>query len=320
MSTHAVIVRTPLVAIEGVWVKLECCNPSGSIKDRIARYMLEAARARGELAPGDTVVECTSGNTGIALAMVAQELGYRLIVYMPEHMSVERRRMLERLGADVLLTDKALGFAGAIALRDRHRGEPRTFVADQFANPDNARCHQETTGVELVEQLRVRGSRRLDAFVAGVGTGGTLMGVSRALRKAHPDVLRVAVEPEESAIMSGGSAGDHGIMGIGDGFIPALVERSEIDRVIRVSTDEAHEAAVRIRRDHGFCVGRSSGANLVAALRLKAEGMIVATVWPDSADRYLSVGLEASWSDESLCPVRHLCAARSHHLLSPRPN
>jgi cysteine synthase A len=276
--------------------------------------MLEAARRRGELRPGDTVVECTSGNTGIALAMIAPRFGCRVVVYMPEHMSVERRRILERLGAEVRLTEKSIGFAGALERRDQHRGRPATYVPDQFGNPDNARCHRETTGAELVAQLAARG-RRIDAFVAGVGTGGTLMGVGRALRAEDPRVLRVAVEPDESAVMSGGPAGEHGIMGIGDGFVPALVEMGEVDRVIRIATDEAHATAARLRREHGYCVGTSSGANLAAALRLRAEGLTVATVWPDGANRYLSTGLEPPTSREVRCPMRAVCTARTRDVL-----
>ncbi|MEK7331244.1 MAG: cysteine synthase family protein [Candidatus Eisenbacteria bacterium] len=315
MSLLERIGRTPMLRVDGVFVKLECSNPGGSVKDRIARFMLEEAARRGELLPGDTVVEATSGNTGIALAMVGPLLGHPVIIFMPEHMSEERRRMLEALGAAVRLTPKADGFESAIARRDSFRGRSGYFVPDQFGNPDNTRCHRETTGRELIEQLREQGCDRLDWFVAGVGTGGTLMGVGQALRAAMPGVRIAAVEPEESAVMSGGCAGDHGIMGIGDGFIPSLVAMASVDEVLRVSTDDAHAAAERIRREHGYCVGRSAGANTVAARRLIERGGTVATVWPDCADRYVSVGLEAPSSDEVTCPLRSACETRARAML-----
>jgi cysteine synthase A len=213
------------------------------------------------------------------------------------------------------LTPRAESFAGAIARRDEFRGRPGYYVPDQFGNPDNTRCHRETTGTELVEQIRREGCERLDWFVAGVGTGGTLMGVGEALRAAMPGTRLAAVEPEESAVMSGGPAGDHGIMGIGDGFIPELVDMAVVNRVERVSTEDARRAALRIRRNQGFCVGVSSGANLVAAMRLAADGATVATVWPDSADRYGSVGLLDSASPDVRCAWREVCRQRTREML-----
>ena len=307
--------HTPLVVAEGVYAKLECANPGGSVKDRIARYMLEQAAERGELQPGDTVVETTSGNTGIALAWVGRTLGYRVLIFMPEHMSVERRRMLEQLGAEVRLTPRAIGFAGAVLLRDEYRGRPGYYVPDQFGNPDNVRCHAATTGVELVEQLRRAGCTRLDYFVAGVGTGGTLMGVGRALRQAMPGVRLVAVEPEESQVMRGGPAGDHDIQGIGDGFVPDLVDLRAIDEIMSVSSGRARAVAARVRAVHRYCVGLSSGANLAAALELRARGASVATVWPDSADRYASMGLSGGAPVDVRCPLRPFCQARARALL-----
>jgi len=310
--------RTPLLRIEGVFVKLECSNPGGSVKDRIARFMLEHAMRRRELETGDVIVEATSGNTGIALALIAPRLGCGAMIFMPEHMSPERRRMIETLGAEVRLTPRAESFAGAVARRDEFRGRTGYYVPDQFGNPDNTRCHRETTGAELREQLRSVGCRRLDWFVAGVGTGGTLMGVGEALHEQLAGVRLAAVEPEESAVMSGGPPGDHGIMGIGDGFIPALVRMESIDRVERVNSAEARAAALRIRGMHGFCVGVSSGANFAAAQRLAAEGAIVATVWPDSADRYGSVGLLDSSSADVHCALREECLHRTARML-PKP-
>jgi cysteine synthase len=196
---------TPLPQLEGLFIKRECSNPGGSVKDRIARFMLEEAARRGELLPDDHIVEATSGNTGIALAFVGRQLGYRVLIFMPEHMSPERRRMMENLGAEVRLTPRAESFRGAIARRDAFRGRTGYYIPDQFANPDNVRCHALTTGHELVQQLRDRGHHGLDWFVAGVGTGGTLMGVARALRAHMPGVAIAAVEPEESAVLSGAS-------------------------------------------------------------------------------------------------------------------
>jgi cysteine synthase A len=300
---------TPLIQVDGIFVKLECTNPSGSVKDRIARFMLEQAASRGQLTPGDVIVETTSGNTGIALAWVARELGHPVIIFMPEHMSPERVQMLTTLGAEVRLTPREEGFEGAVHRRDAYRGRRGYYVPDQFGNPDNALCHERTTGEELIRQIRERDGRRLDAFVAGVGTGGTLMGVGRALRQVFPDVRLVAVEPAESQVMAGGAPGDHDIMGIGDGFVPDLVNLPEIDEIIAVSSEEARGAAVRIHVRHGYCVGTSSGANQAAAMRLAERGLTVATVWPDSADRYGSMGL-GSPDIAVTCPMQRYCHAR----------
>ena len=306
---------TPMVVADGVYAKLECANPGGSIKDRIALFMLEAAAERGELKPGDTIVEATSGNTGIALAWVGRELGHPVIIFMPEHMSVERRHMLERLGADVRLTPREIGFEGAVRLRDAYRGHPGHFVPDQFGNPDNLRCHVVTTAREIMAQLREHGCERLDYFVAGVGTGGTLMGVGSALRAAMPGLQVVAVEPAESSVMSGGPPGDHDIMGIGDGFVPDLVDLRSVDRIARVSSADARAATLRIRSRYGYCVGISSGANMIAALELRSRGAAVATVWPDSADRYASMGLGGESAVGARCALKPFCDARGRALL-----
>jgi len=311
--------NTPLLHVEGIYVKLECSNPGGSVKDRIARFMLLEAQRRGELKRGDTIVEATSGNTGIAMAMVGRALGYPVIIYMPEHMSVERRRYMEAFGAEVRLTPETGGFEEPVRIRDTFRGRSGYYVPDQFGNPDNTRCHRETTGRELIEQLAAQGCRKLDWFVAGIGTGGTLMGVGEALRAAMPGVRIAAVEPTESAVMSGGSAGSHGIMGIGDGFIPGLVDMQAIDEVLCVSTADAHEAADQIRRLYGHCVGRSSGANMISARRLRDRGFVVATVWADCSDRYGSVGLASPSSGEVTCPQKASCEARGRELLQIQP-
>ncbi|HVS11789.1 MAG TPA: cysteine synthase family protein [Planctomycetota bacterium] len=315
MTMLDAIGSTPLLRLEGLLVKLECSNPGGSIKDRVARFMVQEALRRGELKDGDTLVEATSGNTGIALAMVGRELGHPVLIFMPEHMSPERRDLLERLGATLQLTPRELGFEEPIRRRDAYRGQPGFYVPDQFANPDNARCHETTTGAELLTQLRELGCERLDAFVAGVGTGGTLMGVGRALRAVFPRLLRVAVEPEESSVLSGGPAGEHEIQGIGDGFVPELVRMDEVDEVARVSSGAARATAMRIRREHGYCVGMSSGANTAAALELAVRGLSVATVWPDCSDRYVSRGLPGPAGDELRCPLHGRCESRRRAIL-----
>lgn len=307
--------NTPCLFIDGIYVKLECSNPGGSVKDRIGKYLIQTATRRGELQPGDTVVETTSGNTGIALTLAARELGYSVIIFMPEHMSVERRQMLENLGAQIQLTPRKEGFAGAVARRDTYRGKPGYYVPDQFSNPDNTECHRLTTGAELIEQLKELGCKKIDWFIAGVGTGGTLMGVGQALRNAFPGVRLAAVEPDECAVMSGDQPGDHQIMGIGDGFIPDIVAMEEIDQVVRIPTAAAMAQAERIRKERGYCVGISAGANTLAAFRLRDHGTTVATLWPDCADRYVSMGLQAPLSQEVQCPLKAACAARSAAML-----
>lgn len=306
--------RTPLARLDGVLVKLECSNPTGSVKDRVAKFLLQEALRRGELAPGDTVVEATSGNTGIAMSMVARELGLKALLFMPEHMSAERVEFIRALGAEVRLTPREESFAGACARRDEYAGRPGFHVPDQFGNPDNTRCHELTTGPEILEQAREMGVARLDVFVAGVGTGGTLMGIGRALRQACPELRVVAVEPTESAVMSGGPAGEHGIQGIGDGFIPALVDMELVDEVARVSTEEAHAEARRIHETHGHCIGRSAGANQIVARRFADRGLATVTIWPDCSDRYVSLGLHAPDAEETTCPEAHRCAHRREML------
>jgi cysteine synthase A len=302
---------TPLVELERIYVKLECSNPSGSVKDRIARFMLLEAKRRGELRDGDVIVEATSGNTGIAMAMVGRELGHRVLIYMPEHMSEERREFIRAFGAEVRSTPREQGFSGPIATRDTFKGRPGYYVPDQFANPDNARCHRETTGAELIAQLRAAGVRRLDAFVAGVGTGGTLMGVGAALRREFPGLQLVAVEPTESNVMCGGPAGEHMIQGIGDGFIPRIVDMREVSDVIAIPSAMARATASEILARHGQCVGFSAGANFAAARLLRDRGLCVATLFPDCADRYGSLGLEGPGSGASRCPLAKHCAHRA---------
>lgn len=289
--------RTPLVKVEGVYAKLECTNPCGSIKDRIAKYILEESSKSGLLRPGQRIVEATSGNTGIAFAHFARLLGHPVTVVMPENMTEERKQALRGLGADLILCSAEGSFAEAARIRDSLAAEHGWFNPDQFSNPLNVECHERTTGEEIVEQLRVRRIAPLDAFVAGVGTGGTLIGAGRRLRAEFPNLRLVAVEPTESAVMSGGAPGAHGISGIGDGFIPGIAsdgrggKHPSIDEVACVSTDEAREAARHLGDAHGFCVGVSSGANFLAAKRLAERYPTVVTVFPDGYSKYQSVGL-----------------------------
>lgn len=283
--------------------KAEFMNPTGSVKDRIACYMVERAERRGELRPGSVIIELSSGNTGIALAQVAAVKGYRLIILMPEHMSPERVRLLQSLGAEVCLTPQGEGFAGALArLQRMTEGNPKIYCPRQFENQDNLRAHYEHTGPEIWEQM----GGAVDAFVDGVGTGGTLMGVGRFLRERNPGVGLVAVEPSEAAVMSGRApVGPHKIAGIGDGFIPAIVDMEAVDRVEAVGSDEAVEMAKRLAREHGLLVGISSGANVLAAIRtLKELGREkkVVTVLPDRAERYFSTAL---YSPTEWPPLRH---------------
>jgi cysteine synthase A len=286
--------NTPLVEVDGILAKLECANPCGSIKDRVGRFLLERSRADGSLAPGQRIVEATSGNTGIALAYFARELGHPITIVMPEDMTEERKAMIRALGAELVLSPAEGSFALAAAIRDRLAAEHGWFNPDQFSNPWNSLCHETTTGAEIAEQTA---GRTIDAFVAGVGTGGTLVGVGRRLRRDNRHLWIAAVEPEESAVMSGGAAGPHGIAGIGDGFVPALARDGRgrlhalIDEVIRVATDAALEAAHDLRRRHGFCVGVSSGANYLAARRLQERFATVVTVFPDGYVKYRSKGL-----------------------------
>ena len=317
MPTLDKIGSTPLVQLESIFVKLECSNPGGSVKDRIARYILLAAQRRGELKPDDVIVEATSGNTGIAMAMVGRELGHRVIIYMPEHLSEERRNYIRAFGAEVRSTPREQGFEGPIATRDTFKGRPGYYVPDQFGNPDNVHCHQETTGHELLVQLRAFGVRQLDAFVAGVGTGGTLMGVGAALREVFPRLQLVAVEPAESNVMCGKPAGDHTIQGIGDGFIPPIVDMAKVSEALAIPSEQARAVAHEIRERHGHCVGMSAGANLAAARLLRDRGLVVATLFPDCSDRYGSMGLEAPSSESVQCPMRERCAARGAELLIP---
>ncbi len=301
--------RTPLIDVEGVYAKLECTNPCGSIKDRIGLYILEQSERLGLLRPGQRIVEATSGNTGIALAWVARAKGYPITIVMPENMTEERKQAIRSLGAELVLCSAEGSFAEAAAIRDELGRKNGWFNPDQFSNPLNAECHERTTGEEIVASLSTLGITHVDAFVAGVGTGGTLIGVGRRLRAAFPRIVIAAVEPSESAVMSGRAPGSHGIGGIGDGFIPALAGDGQgglhplIDEVVCVSTEEARTSAQRLASEYGYCIGISAGANFAAARQLQHRYPVVVTVFSDSYVKYQSVGLRHCLAGR--CPYEH---------------
>jgi cysteine synthase A len=310
-STLSAIGRTPLVRLARltpagsaeVWAKVESRNPGGSVKDRIALAMIEEAEQRGDLRPGGTIIEPTSGNTGIGLALVAAVKGYRVVLTMPESMSLERRRLLRAYGATVELTPAAGGMTGAVQRAEElKRANPTWFMPGQFSNPANPAVHRLTTGPEILAALGRAdlGSRAcIDALVAGVGTGGTLTGVTQCLREVMPDLLVVAVEPAASPVLAGGRPGPHGLQGIGAGFVPPVLEVSLVDEVIGVTETEATGTARRLASEEGLLCGPSSGAALWAALsvaRRLGEGGRVVTILPDTGERYLS--MEGFWPGE----------------------
>lgn len=276
----------PLVA------KLEMFNPSGSVKARTALAMIEDAEARGVLKPGATLIEPTSGNTGIGLAMVATIKGYRLVLTMPETMSLERRNLLKALGAEIVLTPGKEGMAGSIAKAEALRdATPGAVILQQFDNPSNAAVHERTTGEEVWADT----DGQVDAFVAGVGTGGTVSGVSRALKRHNPSVRVVAVEPAASPVLSGGKAGPHGLQGIGANFVPGNYDVAVVDEVISVADEDAFRASRELASTEGLLAGISSGAALHAACQLAQrpdmQGKTIVVLLPDTGERYLSAGL-----------------------------
>ena len=292
--------NTPMVKLsrvvkEGdaeVWAKLESFNPGGSVKDRPALAMIEDAEKKGKLKKGMTIVEPTSGNTGIGLAMVAAVKGYRIILTMPESMTVERRRLLEARGAELVLTPVEKGMKGAIAKADEIVASGREyFKPDQFGNPVNPQVHRRTTAKEIIAFM---GARKIDAFVAGVGTGGTITGVGEALRKKFKDITIFAVEPAASAVLSGGQPGPHVIQGIGAGFVPAILNTGVYDGIIKVENADAADLARRLAHEEGMLVGISSGAACWAALQVAGQfgkGARVVVVFPDVGERYLTTGM-----------------------------
>ena len=274
-----------------VWAKLEAFNPMSSVKDRICLAMIEAAEKEGKLKNGMTIVEPTSGNTGIGLAMVATVKGYRLILTMPDTMSVERRKLLKALGAELVLTPGAEGMPGAIRKAEELVASSRDyFMPQQFNNPANPEVHRRTTALEILEQM----DGEVNAFVAGVGTGGTITGVGEILKERIPAVQIIAVEPAASPVLSGGPPGRHRIQGIGAGFVPAVLNRGIVDRVIPVPDEQAAETARRLAREEGIFAGISSGAAAFAALQVARElggGKDVVVLLPDTGERYLSTDL-----------------------------
>lgn len=296
--------RTPLMELaeysrkyglkQNIIAKLEAFNPAGSVKDRVALAMIEDAEARGALKPGATIIEPTSGNSGVGLAMVATIKGYHLMLTMPETMSIERRNLLKALGAEIVLTDGLTGMAGSIAKAQELRASiPGSIILQQFENPSNAQIHTLTTGEEIWTDT----DGKVDVFVAGVGTGGTICGVARALKKHNPDVYIVAVEPESSPVLEGGVEGPHRIQGIGANFIPAIYDASVVDEVLPVPDDEAIRGGRELASTEGLLAGISSGAAVYAARLLAqrpdfADKKIVVLL-PDTGERYLSTELFA---------------------------
>lgn len=298
-SADQLIGGTPLLELthieakEGVkariLAKLEYLNPAGSVKDRIARNMLDDAEARGVLTKDSVIIEPTSGNTGIGLASVAAARGYRIIIVMPDTMSVERRNLMKAYGAELVLTEGAKGMKGAMAKAEELAKEiPHSFIPGQFVNPANPAAHEKTTGPEIWEDT----DGEVDYFVSGVGTGGTLSGVGRYLRSKKPGVKLIAVEPEASPVLSGGQPGPHKIQGLGAGFVPDTLDKDIYDEIIQVSNEDAFRVGREIGRAEGVLTGISSGAALCAALQLakrkEAEGKTIVVLLPDSGDRYLS--------------------------------
>jgi len=288
---------TPMVRINkipgltggSVYAKMELFNPGGSIKDRICLSMIEAAEKAGRLHPGDTIIEPTSGNTGIGLALVAAVKGYKAILVMPESMSTERFGLLSSFGAEVVLTSAIDGMKGSIIEAERLLKEnPGYFMPDQFSNPANPEAHRKTTGPEIWDEM----NGEVDAFVAAVGTGGTITGVGEVLKQRNKNIRIVAVEPASSPVISGGSPGPHKIQGIGAGFIPSVLNRDIIDEIIPVTDDEAFETAKLLSKEEGLMVGISSGANVFAAMKVAKKlgaGKNVVTVLCDTGERYISI-------------------------------
>lgn len=301
-SADQLIGGTPLLELSGIereyglkarlLAKLEYFNPAGSVKDRVAKVMLDEAEKSGELRPGAVVIEPTSGNTGIGLAAVAAARGYKAVIVMPDTMSEERRRLVKAYGAELVLTDGKKGMTGAIEKAEELKAEiPGSIIAGQFVNPANPKAHFDTTGPEIYEDT----DGKVDIFVAGVGTGGTVTGVGKYLKSKNPDIKIVAVEPSDSAVLSGKSAGPHKLQGIGAGFVPEVLDMSVCDEIMTVTSEQAFAAGREMGRREGVLVGISSGAALHAAKELakreENEGKTVVVLLPDTGDRYLSTEL-----------------------------
>lgn len=301
-GTLGLIGNTPLVELTHIekkfglksrlLAKLEYFNPAGSVKDRIAKEMIEQAERDGKLKPGSTIIEPTSGNTGIGLAAIAAAKGYRIIIVLPETMSIERRNIIKAYGAELVLSDGTKGMKGAIAKAEElHKEIENSFIPEQFENPANPEAHRKTTGPEIWNDT----DGKVDIFVAGVGTGGTLTGVGEYLKSQNPDVKIVAVEPSTSPVLSEGKAGVHKIQGIGAGFVPDVLNTGIYDEIIRIDNDDAFDTGKEIARTEGILVGISSGAALNAALQLakrpENKGKTIVALLPDSGDRYYTTPL-----------------------------
>ena len=303
-SADQLIGKTPIVEFKNIersegleakiLAKLEYFNPAGSVKDRIAKQMIDEAEKSGQLKPDSVIIEPTSGNTGIGLASVAAARGYRIIIIMPETMSIERRQLMKAYGAELVLTEGVRGMKGAIEKADELAGEiPNSFIPGQFVNPSNPKAHFETTGPEIWEDT----DGQVDIFVAGVGTGGTVTGVGQYLKSKNPDIKVIAVEPESSPVLSKGTAGSHKIQGIGAGFVPEVLDTKIYDEIIAVSNEDAFATGKTVGRKEGVLVGISSGAALHAGIELakrpENKGKNIVVLLPDTGDRYLSTPLFA---------------------------
>ena len=301
-SVDQLIGKTPILELTNIeeklnlkakiYAKLEYFNPAGSVKDRVAKAMIDDAEASGKLNKDSVIIEPTSGNTGIGLASVGASRGYRVIIVMPDTMSKERRMLMTAYGAELVLTDGKKGMSGAIEKAEELAKEiPNSFVAGQFVNPANAKAHFDTTGPEIWEDT----DGNVDIFVAGIGTGGTITGTGEFLKSKKADVKVIGIEPKDSAILSGGSAGPHGLQGIGAGFVPEVLNTEVYDEIITVSTDKAYEASKLLGKTEGVLVGISSGAALHGAIKLamlpENAGKTIVVLLPDTGDRYLSTEL-----------------------------
>lgn len=295
-SVLDIVGNTPLVSLYkltggNIFAKAEFLNPGGSIKDRIAKFMIEEAERRGELKPGMTIMEPTSGNTGIGLALVGVQKGYKVIIVMPENMSEERKKIIKAFGAELVLTPQEKSIGGTIEEVERRlKEDPSIFVPQQFENEDNPKIHYMTTGPEMYKQL----DGKVDIFVSGLGSGGTLAGVGRFLKEKNPECIVVAVEPKNVSALLGHEPGLHRIQGIGDGFVPAVLDTSLVDEVVEVTDEDAIDTARQLARIQGLLVGTSSGANVWASMQMLKKygnGKTVATILADRAERYFSTAL-----------------------------
>ena len=283
--------NTPLLKIDGIYAKAEMLNPSGSIKDRMVAHLIKKAEERGQLKPGQEIIELTSGNTGVALAMISAIKGYRFTAILPEYIDIDKQRIMRVFGANLILTPAQEGFLGAKKRYDKICVErPQAWFPKQFGNTDAIEEHQQGIGQEIIRQM----NGQIDAFVAGVGTGGTLIGVAKALKKVNPKVKIIAVEPAESPVLSGGNSGMHRIEGIGIGFVPEIIKdnRYLIDEIILIKSDDAIKMSMDLAKKHGLLVGIASGANVLAAKKVSGKYKNVVTILTDGGERYLPVFFE----------------------------